>query len=141
MIEINNLYELVFKVNDGSGICLKFENEQKCYILTAYHCIKDSIMQNEKIELWNYKNISISPKEKVYYNGDKDIALIEVDFIKDLLTISFEKVILPDDEITFMGFPKKANSDRKRLNGKIIEWNDKNAINIEEYIKGDFNRR
>ena len=34
-LEINNLNEIIVKVNEGSGIVLKFEADKKCYVLTA----------------------------------------------------------------------------------------------------------
>jgi len=140
MIEINTLYKSLVRVNNGSGICLKFEKEQKCYVLTAFHCIKDSIENQEEIELSNDKREFYSIISTPLYDEGKDIALIEIDFMEDVLSITFDhRRILPDAEITFMGYPNKAtNNERKRLNGKVIEWNDKTAINIVEDIRGSF---
>jgi len=140
MVEINDLYTLIFKVDEGSGICLKFEAEKKCYILTAYHCIKDSMLQEEeKIELLNDNNIPFYKKGEIYFDEKKDIALIEIEYIPNLLIVEFESKILADDDITFIGYPKKAlGRKRKRLNGKIDEWNNKKAIKIMESINGDF---
>lgn len=140
MVEINNLHKLLVRVNNGSGICLKFEKEKKCYVLTAYHCIKDSINNSEDIGLFNDERKSYSIISEPLYNEKKDIALIEIEFIEDMLSIPFEeKSILPDDEITFIGYPNRAtNNERKRLNGEIVEWNNKTSINIYESIQGSF---
>jgi len=139
MVEINDLYTLIFKVDEGSGVCLKFEAEKKCYILTAYHCIKDSILREGEIELLNDDNISFNKKGEIYFNEKKDIALIEIEYIPDLLTVEFENEILSHDDITFIGYPKKAlGRKRKRLNGEIDEWNNKKSIKITESINGDF---
>jgi ssDNA-binding Zn-finger/Zn-ribbon topoisomerase 1 len=138
-LEINNLYEIVVKVNEGSGIILKFEADKKCYVLTAYHNIKTSVENNEVIEIFNDRNKPYSKIGKPYNDIENDFALLEIEYIKkDIPIVTFEKNILPDYLITFMGYPDKANGDRKILNGKVIEWNNKTAVNVLENINGSF---
>lgn len=141
ILEINNLYEIIVKVNDGSGILLKFEADKKCYVLTAYHNIEESIENEEKIELFNDNNDSYSIVGKPYVDKENDFALLEIEYIKqDIPIITFERSIKPDDLIIFMGYPNKAKGDRKDLSGKVNEWNNsKIAIKVtEEDIKGSF---
>jgi len=139
-LEISNLYKIIVKVNDGSGILLKFEADKKCYILTAYHNIESSVDNNEPIELFSDNDKSYSIIGKPSNNIGSDFSLLEIKYIeKDIPIVTFERNIKPDDFITFMGYPDKANGDRKKLNGKIIEWNNKTAVNvIEENLHGSF---
>lgn len=139
-LKINNLNEVIVKVNNGTGIILKLETERKCYVLTAYHNVKDSIKNKEFIRLFSDKDIPCSQIGEPIVYTDSDFALLEIDYISQKIPIvNFEKNINPDDEITFIGYPDKANKDRKRLNGRVIEWNDKTAVNVtEENIQGSF---
>ncbi|MEA3451875.1 MAG: serine protease [Bacteroidota bacterium] len=140
ILEINNLYEIVIEVNDGSGILLKFEADKKYYVLTAYHNIEESIENEDNIELFNDNNESYSIVGKPYVDKENDFALIEINSIKNIPIINYENNIKPDDLITFMGYPNKAKGDRKDLSGKVNEWNkSKTAIKvIEENIQGSF---
>lgn len=141
ILEINNLNEIIVKVNEGSGIVLKIVADKKCYVLTAYHNIKDSIKNSEDIELFNDNNEPYSIVGKPYIDKNNDFAILEIEYInnRDIPTVNFENSITPDDLITFIGYPNKANGGRKRLNGKVIEWNSKTAINVtDEDIKGSF---
>jgi len=137
ILEINNLNEIIVKVNEGSGIVLKFEADKKCYVLTAYHNIKDSIENSEDMELVNDNNEPYSIVGKPYIDKENDLALLEIeDIYKNIPTVNFENSIKPDDLITFMGYPDKAKGERKSLNGKVIEWNSKTAVNVTENIQG-----
>lgn len=137
MLEINNLHEVIVKVNAGSGVVLKFESNEKCYSLTAYHNIEDSIDNRENIEIFNDANESYNIIGEPYCDKDKDIAILEIDYIEKIPIVYYAEDILPDDTITFMGYPDKAKGTRKRLNGQIIEWNStKAAVNVCENIQG-----
>ena len=139
ILEINNLNEIIVKVNEGSGIVLKIVADKKCYVLTAYHNIKDSIKNSEDIELFNDNNEPYSIVGKPYIDEDNDFALLEIeDIYKNIPTVNFGNSIKPDDLITFMGYPDKAKGVRKSLNGKVIEWNSKTAVNVIENIQGSF---
>ena len=135
MIEINTLHKLLVKVNEGSGILLKFETLNKCYVLTAYHCIKDSIMNQELIELSNDNNESYLCI-KYYIDIPTDIALLEINCIDSIDSIKYCNNISPGDGIIFMGYPDKGQGKRKSLNGNIIEWNaTKTSVNVIENIQ------
>jgi len=141
ILEINNLNEIIVKVNDGSGIVLKFESDKKSYVLTAYHNIESSVENNEEIELLNDKNESYLIIGKPYCNVDYDFALLEISYInQDIPIVKDEKNISPDDKIMFMGYPDKGEGRRKDLSGKVNEWNQtKTAVKvIEEDMKGSF---
>lgn len=141
ILEINNLNEIIVKVNEGSGIILKFEADKKCYVLTAYHNIKDSIENKEDISLSNDKSEPYSIIGEPYNDRVNDFTLLRIKYIqKNIPIIKENKNISPDDSITFIGYPDKANEKRKRLNGQVIEWNNsKTSVNvIDENIQGSF---
>jgi len=133
ILKINDLYRIIMKVNEGSGIVLKFEVDKKCYVLTAYHNIETSVESNEDIELFDDGNTPYSVIGKPYNCIENDFSLLEIKYIEQNIPIvSFERTIKPDDIITFMGYPNKAKGNRKRANGNIIEWNNKTAVNITD---------
>lgn len=136
ILEINDLEKVILKVNEGSGILLNFEADKKSYVLTAYHNIKTSIDNTESIDIFNDNDELYSIIGKPYCDTSNDFSLIEINFIPNSYKIDYEKNIKPDIEITFMGYPDKANKNRKRLNGKVIEWNSKTAVNVTENING-----
>jgi hypothetical protein len=127
---IDDIYRNVVKVNEGSGILIK--NSNQCYVLTAYHNIKNSILYNEDIKIKNDKNKKLFI-QKYYYQEDKDIALFEVDCIANISVFRFDNNIKANDEITFIGYPNKGKGKRKRLHGFVDEWNDKNSIKVRGY--------
>jgi len=138
ILEINNLYKVIVKVNEGSGILLKFEADKKCYVLTAYHNIEDYIEDYEKIELFNDNNAPYVIVEKPYFDINNDIALLEVDYIiQDIPIITFERSIKPDDLIIFMGYPDKSEGIKEDLSGEVGEWNEtKTAIKVIKNVQG-----
>ena len=139
ILEINNLNEIVVKVNEGSGLVLKFEADKKCYILTAYHNIEDSVENNEEIELFHDIRNLYSIVNQPYCDKENDFALLEIEYIhRNIPIVKYDNSILSDNHITFIGYPDKAESKRKRLNGAVIEWNDKTAVNVLEDINGSF---
>lgn len=140
-LEINNLNEIIVKVNEGSGIVLKFEADKKCYVLTAYHNIEDCIDNNEEIGLFDDKNKQYNILKKPYFNKKNDFVLLEIQYInKDIPIVKYDNNILPEDKIIFMGYPDKGEEKRKDLSGKVNEWNrTKTAIKVvEENIQGAF---
>lgn len=132
---INDIRKNLAKVNNGSGIIIKSKNA--CYVLTAYHNIKESILYNEPVEIKNDKNIEIKVINN-YYKPNKDIALLEVEYIKNTSIVKFDKNIQSNDEITFVGYPEKAKGERKRCSGYVDEWNDKTSIKVVENINPSF---
>jgi len=140
-LEINNLNEIIVKVNEGSGIVLKFEADKKCYILTAYHNIETSIENEENLELFSDNNERYNIIGEYFYDKKNDFALLEVDYInKNIPIVQYNNHILPDDKIIFMGYPDKGEGTRKDLSGKVNEWNrTKTAIKVvEENMQGAF---
>jgi len=143
-LEINNLNEIIVKVNEGSGIVLKFEADKKCYILTAYHNIETSIENEENLELFSDNNKRYNIIGEYFYDKKNDFALLEVDYInKNIPIVQYNNHILPDDKIIFMGYPDKGEGKRKDLSGKVNEWNStKTAIKVtDENIQGSFIRK
>jgi len=141
ILEINNLNEIIVRVNEGSGVVLKFESDKKCYVLTAYHNIEDSVENDEKIDLLNDENKPYTLVGKPYCDIKNDFALLEIEYIhKDTPIVKYDKNISPDDKIIFMGYPDKGEGKREDLSGKINEWNrTKTAIKVlEENIQGSF---
>ena len=144
ILEINNLNEIIVKVNEGSGIVLKFEADKKCYILTAYHNIETSIENEENLELFSDNNKRYNIIGEYFYDKKNDFALLEVDYInKNIPIVQYNNHILPDDKIIFMGYPDKGEGKRKDLSGKVNEWNStKTAIKVtDENIQGSFIRK
>jgi hypothetical protein len=137
-VEINDLEKVIVKVNGGSGIVLNFETDKRSYVLTAYHNIETSIDNNETIELLNDTNHSYSSIGAPYCDTTNDFSLIEINFIFDIPNIKYDATIQPNDVIIFMGYPDKADGKRKILNGTVIEWNSKTAVNVTENIQGSF---
>jgi len=141
ILEINNLNEIIVRVNGGSGVVLKFENDKKCYVLTAYHNIEDSLENDETIDLLNDENKPYILVGEPYCDIKNDFALLEIEYIhKDTPIVKYDKNISPDDKIIFMGYPDKGEGKREDLSGKINEWNrTKTAIKVlEENIQGSF---
>jgi hypothetical protein len=141
ILKINNLNEIIVRVNEGSGVVIKFESDKKCYVLTAYHNIENSVENDEEIELLDDRKNSYTIFNKPYYDIENDFALLEIEYInRKIPIIKYNKNILPDDKIIFMGYPDKGEEKRKDLSGKVNEWNNsKTAIKvIEENIQGSF---
>ncbi len=141
ILEINNLNEIIVRVNGGSGVILKFESDRKCYILTAYHNIEDFIEYNEEIELLGDENNPYNIIKEPFYDKHNDFALLEIEYInKNIPIVKYDKNISPDDKIIFMGYPDKGEEKRKDLSGKVNEWNrTKTSIKVlEENIQGSF---
>ncbi len=137
ILTVNNLNEIIVKVDEGSGVILKLEDKAKCYVLTAYHNIETSIDNEEDIIVISEDKKKHSIIGNPYYNKDEDIAILEIENLDQIPNIRATNSISPDDDITFMGYPDKAKGERKRLNGKVIEWNStKTAINVVENIQG-----
>lgn len=138
MLEINDLYKYIVKVNSGSGIVINLDTNEKSYILTAHHCIEDSIKYAEPIKCLNDNNIEYKVLDK-FFDIQKDIAILEIAYQDDLENILYTtENILPDDDILFMGYPSKGDGERKKLNGNVIEWNNKSCVNVTESINGSF---
>jgi hypothetical protein len=130
-MKIDNIHKNLAKVNNGSGVIIRYSNT--CYVLTAYHNIEEAISYKEPIEIKNDKNIGITIINH-YYKPSKDIALFEVEFIKDTSVIKFDKNIKANDNITFIGYPEKAKGKRKRYSGYVDEWNNKTSIKVVENV-------
>ena len=132
---IDDIHKNIVRVNEGSGIILKDDN--KHYVFTAYHNVKYSISCGEAVDIKNDKNIKINTN-KSYYQKDKDIALFEVDYTDDISVFKSDNDIKANDKITFIGYPDKGNSKRKRLSGVIDEWTDKTSIKVSDNINPSF---
>ena len=132
---IDDIHKNIVRVNEGSGIILK--NDNKHYVFTAYHNVKYSIHYDESVDIKNDRNIKININ-KSYYQEDKDIALFEVDYINDISVFKADNDIKSNDKITFIGYPDKGNSKRKRLSGVIDEWTDKTSIKVSDNINPSF---
>ncbi|MBE7696672.1 MULTISPECIES: trypsin-like peptidase domain-containing protein [Tenacibaculum] len=134
-------------INQGSGVIIV--NDNNYYVLTAFHCLGDSLPNIKDIYIetqdgYNseFKNIDVlsivdnSPKKY------KDWALLEIDFIEEVNNLKAVKLgygFIKKENIIFYGYQGVYKNQFRPFEGKILQIsNDK--LNFQINIDGTFDQ-
>ena len=141
MITLNNIHEVAVKVNTGSGVLIKIQDNY--FITTAVHCINElgeNILRsfdnkcNYKIEGFFFHKDRTDNLEKF----ESDIVLLKVIIKEDPIYVeAFGQNISIGDTVESYGFPNKAEKDGMPLSGSVIKWNNEStSIKTDLSYKG-----
>lgn len=111
--------------NQGSGVIIY--NTESFYVLTAMHCLGDSLPKNEDIYIETqddykseFKNINVVSIKS--FDKTRDWALIEIDFKDEeklLQKINLGRGFIHKEKVVFYGYQGISNNQFRPFNGEI----------------------
>jgi hypothetical protein len=145
MITQNNIHEVSLKVNNGSGVLVKIN--QNFFVITAIHCLSEE--SNNIITNYN-RSINYDIKNYFYHKNrikgvdeknEDDIVLVQIECPKDNLLVEVAtNNIAINDTIRVYGFPNKGENDGTPMGGKISKWHDTKTVETDlPYIGSNTN--
>ncbi len=122
-------------VGKGSGVLVQAMTDEFSYIVTAKHNLQIDVGNSES-ELTQLENIEIKTfcggvisANNIYPHPDEDAAIIEVDFIDDILIHPYLESSVLDDKLYLYGYP----GTRRRRQVDVSDWIGSYRLTVNDY--------
>lgn len=110
-------------IKQGSGVIV--HSNDKFYVLTAYHCVGDNIIENIVIEKQkDYKSAfeKINIISKVEFDKTNDWILLEITYFdEDLKKIEIAKNFITDEKVKFCGYQNLVATEYRNWDAKVLD--------------------